>query len=198
MDVILPILISLSLFFGNYDYTETEEFKQIIANVEHWRPLVEEVKINDDRDVPVDLALAIIAQESKGHPRIISKDKYKSVGLMQIVPRDWVGTKDQLKDPRFNVEWGLWFLEKGLEYCEGDEYCSLRVYNCGPDNALGTSCGTYYANRVTEFWKPYFQDVIVRGFRQARGGRSPNSQHSYPFFYPSFDLEEVECQSFHP
>jgi hypothetical protein len=159
MDVILPILLSLSVLVGQMDYTKTDEFKKIIQNVERWRPLIEEVKRDDGREsVPTDLALAVIAQESKGLSRIISKDKYKSVGLMQIIPRDWVGTTEQLKDPRFNVEWGLWFLEQGLEYCGGDEHCSLRVFNCGPENALDTFCGAYYANLVTEFWRPYFKN----------------------------------------
>jgi soluble lytic murein transglycosylase-like protein len=158
MDVILPILLSLSVLVGQMDYTKTDEFKKIIQNVERWRPLIEEVKSDDGREnVPTDLALAVIAQESKGLSRIISQDKYKSVGLMQIIPRDWVGTTEQLKDPRFNIEWGLWFLEQGLEYCDGKQLCALRVFNCGPKNALETFCGTYYADLVMRFWRPYFR-----------------------------------------
>ncbi len=199
MDVILPILLSLSVLFGYFDYTKTDEFRKIIENVERWRPLIEEVKANDGRDdIPTDLALAVIAQESKGHPRIISGDKYKSVGLMQVIPRDWVGTTEQLKNPRFNIEWGLWFLEKGLEYCEGDEHCALRVFNCGPDNALGSFCGVYYANRVTKFWRPYFRNVNYSRFHRGRLDRNPNSQHSYQIAFPASALEEAECPNFYP
>lgn len=149
-------LLSL-LSISGIDYTKTEEFKQIIRNVERWRSLIDEVKDANDRDVPTDLALAVIAQESMGNNYAISVDGHNTVCIFQVRASPWMNvTPEQLKNPTLCTRWGLFFLEHGLEVCDGNEECALRSYNCGPTRAFEGDCGKLYATRVQEFWRPYF------------------------------------------
>ena len=164
-------LLSL-LSISGIDYTKTEEFKQIIRRVESWRSLIDEVKEARDRNVPTDLALAIIAQESLGNNNVVSVDGHNTVCIFQVRASPWMNiTPEQLRNPVLCAQWGLFFLEHGLDVCNGNEECALRSYNCGPTRAFEGDCGKWYASRVQEFWRPYFSKPlerlhIIRGFQK--------------------------------
>ena len=128
-----------------------------IRQVERWRDLVEWHHDKYFPEVPIDLTLAIIAQESKGLPEIISQDNWKSVGLMQVIPRSWVATTEELKDPTLNISWGMWFYQQALIQTEGSYYLALKIYNCGPEKLkTNPQCGDYYAEQVMTTWLPHF------------------------------------------
>ncbi len=180
--ITLLLLIAFALTFfvtgsveAAFDWTDSEEFKQIIKNVERWRGLVEYVIENQHSRYYIhldpNLVLALIAQESMGNPYAISSDKWGSIGLMQVTPRFWIGTKEQLMNPKFNLEWGIWFLDRARLYSDGDNYEALRIYNCGPERASEKeTCGSWYDDRVLNFWHPYFlfdkyQESFYTGIR---------------------------------
>ncbi len=161
----LIILSLVSLFFttaiDGYDYTDTQEFKNKIARVERWRYLVEVVMRENGYPFDVAKILALIAQESGGLPRIVASDAWGSTGLMQVGPRAWTPTQEQLKDPRTNIEWGLAFLNGALRLADDDWYTALRYYNCGEVRAEeNIHCGAEYATQILEFYYPYFNKVI--------------------------------------
>ena len=131
-----------------------------------WGPLVTDLidEGSYHHDITPQVVLAIIAQESYGIPDILSSDGYNSVGLMQITPRPWVGTIEQLKQPEYNIKWGLWFLDKGLEYSDGDMYEALRIYNCGRRNIeRNPDCGKFYADRIINHWIPSIERYLCEG-----------------------------------
>lgn len=149
-------LLSL-LNLGATDYTQTEEFKRKIARVEQWRDLVEEVKSEEGYDFDTDRVMAIIAQESGGHPKVVSGDEHRSVGLMQCTPQPWTASVERLKIPKVNIQCGLWILSNAMEEAEGDWYNALRYYNCGARSGKKRPhCGAEYADLVLNFWLPYF------------------------------------------
>ena len=138
----------------------------IIYLLVRWDPLVSQLidEGSYHHKVTTEVVLAIIAQESFGIPDILSSDGYNSVGLMQITPRPWVGTIEQLIDPEYNIRWGLWFLDKGLEYSDGNIYEALRIYNCGRRNIeRNPDCGKFYADRVLYYWVPYIEGYLCKG-----------------------------------
>lgn len=144
-----------------------------VYQVERWRYLVEWYHDKYYPDVPVDLTLAIIAQESGGISDAISRDKWKSVGLMQVTPRVWVGTTEELLRPGFNVSWGMWFYQQALWQADGDYELALKAYNCGWERLkINPACGDYYVERVVGIWLPHFMQrdkfVACIGIHQVR------------------------------
>jgi hypothetical protein len=159
----LPILLSLSLLFTGIRYDETEEFQQIIKNVETWRDVIDETRIYDDRAfIPTDLVLAIAAQESYGNNSLVGPSG--AVCYLQVLPARWMGvTPEQLQRNHYLcTSWALYFLEEGLKLCDGDEDCALRVYNCGPEKAFTEGCGFWYADLVQNYWRPHFNGTVER------------------------------------
>jgi soluble lytic murein transglycosylase-like protein len=108
--------------------------------------------------------MAVIAQESQGDPKIVSEDG--GVGLMQIVPRPWLGTAEDLKNWDFNLNVGMSILSETLRENGGDVLLALALYNCSEAEVARSnkgklsSCGRFggyrYARRVLEYWCPAF------------------------------------------
>lgn len=162
-------LLSFSLM-GATEYTDSQEFKNKIARIERWRSLVDEVQNERGYDFDTDKIMAIIAQESGGNPWIVSTDEHGSVGLMQCTPRPWTASGDRLKNPKVNIQCGLWVLTNAMGAAKDDWFDALRFYNCGAERGKERpSCGAYYADRVLSFWLPHFQQsfnvsgVIIKG-----------------------------------
>ncbi len=126
-----------------------------VEQVESWRPLVQEVIQERERHPKLtqELVLSIIAQESMGNRYAISG--VGATGLMQVMPFKWVGKQEQLFNPKFNVQWGIWFVEVALYYNDGDTVKALQQYNCGPD--AREQCGKWYAELVLKYWMPNFR-----------------------------------------
>jgi len=151
-------LLILILFFQSFlhDQANTQKpewLKDTIDRCEYYRPLVQQINRERGYNLDENLVLAIMANESKCVRTIVSSDKHQSVGLMQVTPRSWVGTRDQLFDAEFNIEWGEWFLWMGYKDGATDRD-ALRTYNCGPDARKG--CGEEYSDHILDFWYPIF------------------------------------------
>jgi hypothetical protein len=147
---------------GWSDYTKSDEFKRKIANVERWRSLVDEVQAEEGYDFDTDKIMAIIAQESGGDSGIVSDDEHGSVGLMQCTPQPWTASESQLKNPKVNIQCGLWILTNAMRAAEGDWHNALRFYNCGAARGKELpNCGANYAERVLNFWLPHFRTMII-------------------------------------
>jgi soluble lytic murein transglycosylase-like protein len=159
--ILMLIAFGLTFFVSGgveaADYTDTEEFKNKIRRIESWRDLVNEVQLEENYSFDTDKILAIIAQESGGLPWITSNDKHQSVGLMQCTPAPWTTTAARLKIPKINIQCGLWILDNAMRAANGNWREALRYYNCGVSRANEwANCGAYYADRVLNFWLPYF------------------------------------------
>ena len=67
----------------------------LLWNVRRWEPLVERWR-PDFPDVPTEVVLAVIAQESQGFPDATDESGAGGVGLMQVTPRPWTASHDAL------------------------------------------------------------------------------------------------------
>jgi len=89
-----------------------------------------------------DLICAVIAVESKGDPKAVSKVGAR--GLMQLMPptgHEWAGRigigvidDEQLFDPELNVLIGTAYLRHQLDGFDDDLVLALAAYNAGPGN----------------------------------------------------------------
>lgn len=127
----------------------------ILDRCENYRAIVE--MVNEERGYNLDenLILSIYAVESMCNPSAISSDRHNSVGLGQVTPEEWTGTKEQLLDPIFNARVTGWLMKTGLDRVDGDVRLALKGYNCGwePKNP---TCGDDYAQEVMQYWYPRF------------------------------------------
>jgi hypothetical protein len=109
-------------------------------------------------DIP--LILAIMAKESACNPDAISNDGHESVGLFQIIPRDWLPFGGKVKQNAANVFTGLWMLDRTLTKTGGDWRTTLAYWNCGQPKVEADACGTkggyHFADHVISFWLPLF------------------------------------------
>jgi len=103
----------------------------------------------------------VIAQESQGFPHVSDVTGSHAIGLMQIIPRSWTGTRTQLQDPGFNLYVGMRMLSGTLQQTDGDLRRSLGAYNCGFVGLDAGLCGRYggyaYADRIIGYWVPVFR-----------------------------------------
>ena len=131
----------------------------ILRNVERWKPLVSRWH-SAFPGLSTELVLAVIAQESQGFPDAISGDTAQSVGLMQVTPRPWTATTEQLLEPALNVYLGMWILDSAIKNSDGDVRRGLAGYNCGFVSLDAGLChprgGWAYADRVLNYWLPAF------------------------------------------
>lgn len=123
-----------------------------------WCELIETQTAKFDID-PL-LVAAVMLVESGGQPEVISHSG--AVGLMQIMPRDGIAstfqcingpcfanrpTIEELKDPEFNVEYGVRMLA-GLLTRYGSVRDALKAY--GPADV-----NYWYADKVLEIYADY-------------------------------------------
>jgi len=132
----------------------------LIRNVIRWLPLVERWH-SEFPELDPAWILGVIAQESQGFPHVSDVTGSHAVGLMQIIPRSWTGTRTQLEQPGFNLYVGMRMLSAILEQTDGDLRRSLGAYNCGFVGLDAGLCGRYggyaYADRIIGYWVPVFR-----------------------------------------
>lgn len=107
-----------------------------------------------------------MAQESQGNPNAEADDAWGSTGLMQVGPRPWIGTREQLRNPSYNVYKGMDLLADTLRQSEDIRH-ALAGYNCGLKRLAEGLCGRYggwaYADKVLDYWLPVFRaELVVR------------------------------------
>ena len=118
--------------------------------------------------VDVSLVFAIINQESRWHPKIVSPKG--AIGLMQIMPSTGNGecglTKKQLYDPYNNLDCGVRYFKQQLDRF-GSVKLALCAYNAGPHRVAkrGNQCPTFketahYVHNIMTDWggeKPSYE-----------------------------------------
>jgi len=156
----LLLAFSLTFFPLQSPAQEKAPPEWLIRNVIQWLPLVERWH-PDFPGLDPAWVLGIIAQESQGFPHVSDVTGSHAIGLMQIIPRSWTGTRSQLEQPGFNLYVGMRMLSATLEQTEGNLRRALGAYNCGFVGLDAGRCGRYggyaYADRILEYWVPVFR-----------------------------------------
>ena len=102
-------------------------------HITQWADLI--TKYATDNGLDPNFVAALIEEESKGNPRLISRAG--AVGLMQIMPYErgftWrPGTRTLLK-PEANLEWGAHTLNEIIRQAQGRLTLAVLAYNSGWD-----------------------------------------------------------------
>jgi hypothetical protein len=103
------------------------------SNITQWADLI--TKYAADNGLDPNFVAALIEEESKGNPRLISKAG--AVGLMQIMPYErgftWRPTTRTLLKPEANIEWGTNTLSEVIRQAQGRLSLAVLAYNSGWD-----------------------------------------------------------------
>jgi len=156
------LLLAFSLIFFPLQSPAQEKSppEWLIRNVIRWLPLVERWA-PDFPELDPAWVLGVIAQESQGFPHVSDATGSHAIGLMQIIPRSWTGTRTQLEQPGFNLYVGMRMFSATLKQTDGDLRRSLGAYNCGFEKLDAGRCGRYggyaYADRIIGYWVPVFR-----------------------------------------
>jgi len=143
--------------------TGEEVTAQMVANIcEQYRPIVDEMY----EYFPIDpnIVLAVMAQESSCDPNDLSDDGHNTIGLMQVAAKPWNLAERYLYQPKWNIWQGMYILNSSInnekENPDKDVWRALAAYNCGWTSLNAGKClyfgGPTYADRVLDFWYPYF------------------------------------------
>ena len=102
-------------------------------NVTQWADLI--TKYSADNGLDPNFVTALIEEESKGNPRLISRAG--AVGLMQIMPYEagftWRPRTWTLLKPEANLEWGTNTLNEVIRQAQGRLTLAVLAYNSGWD-----------------------------------------------------------------
>ena len=122
----------------------------------------------DSYEVPMDLVIAIMHQESSFRPDVISSTN--DYGLMQInkMNHEWLSDTlavDDFLDPYDNALCGIYILSGHLEKTEGDIAWALLRYNRGATGAYRLrSQGTYtvpHTEKILSLYEMYKENRIA-------------------------------------
>ncbi len=126
---------------------EREAYKSLKQDKSYWYalypfPFLEEIESwSQERQLNPLLVTALIRQESRFMPGIVSSAGAK--GLMQVMPDTgtWIAEKIKLKefdlaDPEDNIKLGTWYLDYTHAEYAGNSMLAIASYNAGP-SAVG-------------------------------------------------------------
>ena len=156
------LLLAFSLIFFPLQSPAQEKSppEWLIRNVIRWLPLVERW-YSEFPELDPAWVLGMIAQESQGFPHVSDVTGSHAIGLMQIIPRSWTGTRTQLEQPAFNIYVAMRMLSAVLDQTDGNLRRTLALYNCGEVGLDAGRCGRYggyaYADRIMDYWIPVFR-----------------------------------------
>jgi hypothetical protein len=163
------VLLEESIDPKNYRWAKIKEARTAISNVGSRSLTIEErtaiavavVDASEEFDLPANLILAMIKQESDFNRLAISKKSAK--GLMQVMDftarevNDWLGTRHyKWRHAKYNVRVGGAYLARMIFRFEGDLELAIRAYNAGP---------TYVENVNAGIWRDYpeeTKDYLIR------------------------------------
>ena len=101
------------------------------GNIRRWSPEIH--SISQKYGIDPDLIAAVVEAESHGDP--IAESHVGAVGLMGVMPTgpgfEWRPTKEELRDPLTNLDWGTAILTDILRQSGGDISAALAAYNGG-------------------------------------------------------------------
>jgi hypothetical protein len=103
------------------------------SNITQWADLI--TKHSADNGLDPNFVAALIEEESKGNPRLISRAG--AVGLMQIMPYEkgftWRPRTHTLLQPEANLQWGTNTLNEVIRQAQGRLTLAVLAYNSGWD-----------------------------------------------------------------
>jgi hypothetical protein len=103
------------------------------SNITQWADLI--TKYSADNGLDPNFVAALIEEESKGNPQLISRAG--AVGLMQIMPYEagftWRPRTWALLKPEANLEWGTNTLNEVIRQAQGRLTLAVLAYNSGWD-----------------------------------------------------------------
>ena len=103
------------------------------SNITQWADPI--TKYSADNGLDPNFVAALIEEESKGNPRLISRAG--AVGLMQIMPYEagftWRPRTRTLQSPEANLEWGTHTLNEVIRQAQGRLTLAVLAYNSGWD-----------------------------------------------------------------
>ncbi len=107
-----------------------------------------------DRELDPDLVAAVVRKESIG--RTDAEGPYGSVGLMMVMSDQdsglwWRPTREELKQPDINIQWGTGILKEIIRKSDGNLAIALAAYNGGWDQ-LNLATTARYAHSVLNFY----------------------------------------------
>jgi soluble lytic murein transglycosylase len=122
---------------------EREQYKALKQEKSYWYalypfPFLEEIESwSQERQLNPLLVTALIRQESRFMPGIVSSAGAK--GLMQVMPDtgEWIASKIKLKEfdlanPEDNIKLGTWYLDYTHSEYAGNSMLAIASYNAGP------------------------------------------------------------------
>lgn len=154
-----------------------------IERVMRWTVLVQRWMPDFTDTLTEPLVLAVMAKESKGEMNAVDVTGLgDSVGVMQVIPRQWVPGSYCIGEPRCNIYAGMWYLDTVIhkarevrleenpdgpsEFIPEDTRLGLALYNCGLA-VLEDNCrfwgGYVYADMVLDELLPIFQEQYESG-----------------------------------
>ena len=102
-------------------------------NITKWADLI--TQYATDNGLDPNLVAALIEEESKGNPNLISRAG--AVGLLQIMPYEagftWRPRSYTLRKPEANLEWGTHTLNEIVRQAQGRITLAVLAYNSGWD-----------------------------------------------------------------
>ncbi len=120
-------------------------------NITQWADLI--TKYSTDNGLDPNFVAALIEEESKGNPRLISPAG--AAGLMQIMPYEtgftWRPRTWTLLEPKANLEWGTHTLNEVIRQAQGRLTLAVLAYNTGWDR-LQLRSARLFAARVFDHY----------------------------------------------
>ncbi|MDX2245028.1 MAG: transglycosylase SLT domain-containing protein [Leptolyngbyaceae cyanobacterium bins.302] len=123
--------------------SDREQYRALKQQAGYWYalypfPFLEEIESwSQERQLNPLLVTALIRQESRFMPGIVSSAGAK--GLMQVMPDTgtWIAEKIKLKefnlnDPEDNIKLGTWYLDYTHSEYDGNSMLAVASYNAGP------------------------------------------------------------------
>jgi soluble lytic murein transglycosylase len=123
--------------------SDRQQYQALKQQMSYWYalypfPFLEEIESwSQERQLNPLLVTALIRQESRFMPGIVSSAGAK--GLMQVMPDTgtWIAEKIKLKefdlsDPTDNIKLGTWYLDYTHAEYDGNSMLAVASYNAGP------------------------------------------------------------------
>lgn len=165
---------------GGWDFLSPGQVQAARAQPELPRPIADLVppvyrdlvtEIARQYDLDARLLAAVISQESRWNPRLVSGAG--DAGLMQIIPGTarWIASRLRLEnydlfDPRTNMEMGAWFLSRLVDQY-GNWPQALAAYNGGP-RAADRGAEFPYTVRILQLYHPTGTTALAEGTAAGR------------------------------
>lgn len=102
-----------------------------------------------DHKIDINDFCGLIQAESQWS--ILAVSKSGAIGLCQIMPFNYKGSKKDLFNPEINIPIGVAYFKYCLNIAKGDQATALRFYNAGPNSSLSLYKNWAYIDKIKKF-----------------------------------------------